>query len=320
MNDDIALASAALKQLAANPQYAKHFREGRELCELLHVPASRYVVSQNAEDAIGRMKLLANKGYAIGLEYVGENVTDIVEVRRIASQYEHMIETLPHGGLGPRTELNFDLSNVGLLISRDLAAETTGAILAKAAEKHLFVTVSMERASMVDDILGVIFQLSPSFSNLGITLQAYLHHTPRDLEAVLDAGCKVRLVKGVYAESPEDALPRSAQLDERYLSLAARLADARAARSFATQDPALIRLLLDAGLLADGAELEMLHGVQPALLRGLREDGIQCRVYGTYGDNWYLHFLHRLAEAPENVLQALADFRDPSRVVFGGDY
>ncbi|WP_323122744.1 proline dehydrogenase family protein [Burkholderia alba] len=321
MNNEIhTLAAAALKGLAANPRYARSFRESDALRQLLHAPASRYIVAGEAGTAIDRMRMLAAKGYEIGLEYVGENVTDPDEVTRIESQYRQLIDRLPQGGLGRRTELNFDLSNVGLLISRDLAEEVTGRIVAAAAKQGVFVTLSMERFSMVDDILAVFHRLSASHANIGITLQAYLHRTPEDLDAVTRSGHKVRLVKGVYAEIPERALPRSPALDDRYLELAARLTEAGVDRSFATQDPALIERLMRNGLLGDGGEIEMLHGVQPTRLRDLRRDGVTCRVYGTFGDNWYLHFLHRLAEAPETVLQALADIQDPARVVFGADY
>ncbi|AHI64965.1 proline dehydrogenase family protein [Burkholderia thailandensis] len=321
MNNEIkTLAAAALKGFAANPQYSQRFRQGTALREWLQVPASRYIVAGDAGTAVDRMRLLAGKGYEVGLEYVGENVTDRDEVRRIEAQYLQLIDLLPHGGLGRRTELNFDLSNVGLLIAPDLACEVTGRIVAAADEKGAFVTLSMERFPMVDDILSVFHRLAASHANIGITLQAYLHRTPDDLDAVLRTGRKIRLVKGVYDEIPERALPRSPALDDRYAELARRMTDAGIDRSFATQDPALIERLMRDGLLADGAEIEMLHGVQPTRLRDLRRDGVKCRVYGTFGDNWYLHFLHRLAEAPETVLQALADIHDPSRIVFGGEY
>jgi hypothetical protein len=37
-------------------------------------------------------------------------------------------------------------------------------------------------------------------------------------------------------------------------------------------------------------------------------------------ENWWLHFLHRVAEYPSNVLTALADLREPARIEFGHDY
>ncbi|AOJ79942.1 proline dehydrogenase [Burkholderia savannae] len=321
MNNEITmLAAAALKGFAANPQYAQRFREGSALREWLQVPASRYIVAGDAGTAVERMRVLAGKGYEVGLECVGENVTDREEVRRVEAQYRQLIDLLPHGGLGRRTELNFDLSNVGLLIARDLACEVTDRIAGAAGERGVFVTLSMERFPMVDDILSVFHQLAASHANVGITLQAYLHRTAGDLDAVLRAGRKIRLVKGVYDEAPERALPRSSALNDRYVELARRMADAGVDRSFATQDPALIERLMRDGLLGGDAEIEMLHGVQPGRLRDLRRDGVNCRVYGTFGDNWYLHFLHRLAEAPETVLLALADIQDPSRIVFGGEY
>ncbi|GAB3260465.1 proline dehydrogenase family protein [Chitinimonas naiadis] len=315
------LAAAALKRCAADPALARSFRDAdSELRAWLRAPASRYIVAGDAPTAVQRMRLLAEKNYEVGFEFVGENVTDLKEVHLIARRYEELIGLLPQGGLGRRTELNFDLSNVGLLISRSLAAETTAGILHRAQQQGLFVTLSMERAWMVDDILGVYFELAQRFGNLGITLQAYLHRTPRDLEAVLARGGKIRLVKGVYAESPEHAISRSPALDDRYVELASRLADAGVPHSLATQDARLIDRLAAEGLLGEGAELEMLHGVQPGLMQAWRNQGVRCRVYGTYGDNWYLHLLHRLAEAPENILQALADLQDPSRVMAGAEY
>jgi len=320
MSNDQVLAAAALKRLAADPVLSTGFRAGGPLRSLLQASARRYVVAADAPTAVRRMQTLADKGYAVGMEYVGENVTDRSEVARIAAQYSALIATLPQGGLCARTELNFDLSNVGLLISPELALKTSDAILAEAAARGLFVTISMERASMVDSILEVFHELAARHVNVGITLQAYLHRTPDDLARVLATGRKVRLVKGVYQEGPEHALPRSAALDERYIDLAQRLHAAGVAHTFATQDRALVAALRERGLLDGGAELEMLHGVQPAFMRLLKQDGVNCRVYGTFGENWYLHLLHRLAEAPMNVLQALGDFEQPSRVVFGGEY
>ena len=320
MSDDQVLAAAALKRLAADPALSAAFRADGPLRSMLQASARRYVVATDAAAAVQRMRLLADKGYAVGMEYVGENVTDTGEVLRIACRYRDLIDLLPQGGLGARTELNFDLSNVGLLISPELALETTAAILEHAAARGLFVTISMERASMVEAILRVFHKLAATHDNVGITLQAYLHRTADDLAGVLETGRKVRLVKGVYQESPDCALVRSPALDERYLALAARLGEANATRSFATQDPTLVAALRAAGLLSGAAELEMLHGVQPAFMRSLRAQGVNCRIYGTFGENWYLHFLHRLAEAPGNVLQALGDYQQPSRVVFGDEY
>jgi proline dehydrogenase len=288
----------------------------------MSVPAARYVLGESTDVLMEKIRQLAARGYEVGIENVGEDVVEESEVRRVAAEYERLIALLPNGGLTPRTELNFDLSNVGLLISESLALDVASGIAASARRRGLYVMISMERRPLVDKILSVFRELATRAPNVGITMQAYLKRTDSDLDAILEMGCKVRLVKGVYADPSDDVLPRSPQLDARYLAMAQRISRSGAPRSFATHDAALITRLEGAGLLGAGAgaEIEMLHGVQADQLGQLRRRGIACRIYGVYGTRWYLHFLHRLAEYPQNVLQALADAQDVSRIQFGAGY
>jgi proline dehydrogenase len=266
------------------------------------------------------MASLAERGYEVGLEVVGENAQTVEEVRGVEAAYLALIAALPAGGLSPRTELNFDLSNVGLLISSDLAREVTHHITTRALERGLFVTISMERTALTSTILDVFDTLARGLPNLGITLQAYLHRTADDLERVLASGRRVRLVKGAYDEAPELAVPRGRELDERYLALARRLHRANVPRSYATHDAALIARLRGESLLAGGAEVEMLHGVAAPVLRALRSDGVACRIYGAFGTHWWLHFVHRLAEHLPNVATAFADIASQTVTPFGEAY
>jgi proline dehydrogenase len=106
----------------------------------------------------------------------------------------------------------------------------------------------------------------------------------------------------------------------RYLRFLEQALDAEAKVALGTHDGGLLTAVKERGLLPGVEEIEMLHGVRPELLKAYRTAGVPCRVYAVYGDNWWLHFLHRLAERPQRVLTALADIEDPSRVVFGSAY
>lgn len=310
---------AALRALAADPRLAEGFKASPAVREALWPAAARYVVARDTATAVSRMAALAARGYEVGLECVGENARDADEVDAVVAQYQALLERLPQRGLSTRTELNFDLSHLGLLVSPQLAFDAARTIAAAAHRRGVDVTLSMERSSQTDLILRTFTRLAGLLPNMGITLQAYLHRTPTDLAAVLHTGGRVRLVKGVYDEPPEVALPRGAVLDARFLGLATTLQRAGVPFSLATHDPVLIRELVQRRLL-DGGEIEMLHGVRPELLRTLREQGLGCRIYGTFGDHWYLHLLHRLAECPDHLFQALADIADPQRVVAGAGY
>jgi proline dehydrogenase len=127
-------------------------------------------------------------------------------------------------------------------------------------------------------------------------------------------------VKGVYAEAPETALARGPELDERYLRFAEYALDRGSRLALGTQHAELLAAAAGRSLLDRVEEIEMLHGVRPALLRRYREAGYPCRIYATYGRSWWLHLLHRLAEDPAMALRALADLAEPSAVSFGAEY
>lgn len=54
------------------------------------------------------------------------------------------------------------------------------------------------------------------FHNVGITLQAYLYRTEKDLAVALERPGKIRLVKGTFEEQPELARARGEKLDTFY--------------------------------------------------------------------------------------------------------
>ncbi|MGW5049836.1 proline dehydrogenase family protein [Actinokineospora sp. NPDC004072] len=313
--DVLASGGAALKALAADPAHRAAFLRSPQLRALLAAPAGRYIVAGDRPGLWPRLALLREKGYRVGVEHVGEEATDPAEIEAVCQEYLALIDEADEP-----VQLGFDLSNVGLLRSRELAVENTARILVAAAAKGMDVIISMERSGFVDQIIDVFEELAAEHPNVGLTLQAHLHRTPDDLAAVARHGRKVRLVKGVYTESPSVAMPRGPELVSRYADLAADLLDRGVPLACGTHDAATLAALDERGLTGRLVEIEMLHGVRPELLRRYRERGIPCRVATVYGTNWWLHFLHRLAEYPPNVLTALADLRDPERIRFGADY
>jgi len=54
----------------------------------------------------------------------------------------------------------------------------------------------------------------------GLCLQAYLHRTASDIEALLSMKPSIRLVKGAYAEVPRVAIQDKKAIDANYFALA----------------------------------------------------------------------------------------------------
>ncbi len=317
-NETLRLASAALKKLALDPGVRSAFLNTPVLREVFTAPAFRYIVAKDRPELAERLAVLTAKGYRTGAEFVGEEATDPQEIEAVCAEYLALIDEAEPGP--DPVQLGFDLSNVGMLVSRDLAIENTSRILEAAAAKNIPVVISMERSPYVDGILSVYGELAPLHDNVGLTVQAHLHRTPDDLDAITKHSRKIRLVKGVYLEGTDIALRRGPELNERYADLAENLLDRGMTLACGTHDAALLRELDERGVTGRLAEIEMLHGSQPKLLKRYHGRGVPCRIATVYGDNWWLHFLHRLAEHPPNVITALADLADAQRVRFASEY
>jgi proline dehydrogenase len=310
------LAAAALRGFAADPRCRAAFDRPDSLVRALLEPAARrYVVGRDRTELLSRANVLRELGYRVSVELVGEENAEPAGVEQVVQEYLDLLDA----GVGP-AQLGFDLSNVGLLISPALAEANTARILAAAAKHGCEVVLSMERSSFTDRILDVFHALAAEHPNIGITVQAHLFRTWTDLPRILASGAKIRLVKGAYTEAEYVAVPRGPQLVERYLRLAEHIVDQGGRLAIATHDARLLDEADARGILSGADEVEMLHGVRPELLRRLRAAGHRCRVYATYGQNWWLHLMHRLAENPALVVTALADIAEPGRVVFGADY
>ncbi|MEU9119088.1 proline dehydrogenase family protein [Streptomyces sp. NPDC048506] len=308
-------AGQGLRMLAADGPLRLAFSAPESPLRAALAPAAyRYLVADDRAGLLKRLQLLRQKRYQVSVEFVGEEITDPAEIEQVVEEYLALIEEDPEPA-----QLGFDLSNLGLLVSRDLAVRNTLRVLRAAATHGAEVLISMERSEFVDEVLGVFTELAETEANVGITLQAHLHRTEEDLDRILPLGRKIRLVKGVYAEPAAVALPRGPELDERYLALAARAVGHGARTALATHDSRILAAADERGLLDGAEEIEMLHGVQPGLLKHYHDAGRTCRVYATYGQNWWLHFLHRLAEHPPMALTALADLANGGRAEVGAN-
>jgi proline dehydrogenase len=313
-------ATNGLKKLAADSRCRSAFLDDPLLASLLAPAAERYIVAADRDGLYERLPVLEAKGYRTGVEFVGEEARSADEVHAVIDEYGELIERHRDAALTKPVQLGFDLSNVGSLISPQTGADNTAALLEAAAPQGIGVVISMERSCFVDDILTVFKGLAENHENVALTVQAHLHRTEDDLAGVLPLGRKIRLVKGVYDEGPDAALPRGPELNDRYARLLERILDHGNPVAVATHDATLLQLLEGRDLLERIDELEMLHGCRPPLLKTYKDRGVPCRVATVYGRNWWLHFLHRLAEYPPGVITALADVHQPERVRFGTEY
>ena len=130
-------------------------------------------------------------------------------------------------------------------------------LAARADQARSFLWIDMEESRYVDATLDVYRRAKAEWPNVGVCLQAYLHRTAKDVEALLPIAPAIRLVKGAYNEPANIAFPKKSDVDANYRELARRLlAEAgrqRAKPVFGTHDMPLVEFIRKAAAAGSSA-------------------------------------------------------------------
>ena len=276
--------------------------------------ARRYMAGDTIADALDVARASIARGHTVSLEYTGESVRDAARANAETEVFLQLIEAIGSvvlPGVALSSTVSFDLTHVGSLVDPALGLANARRMAAATAPLPTALMISAEGSSRTDLILDTYDQLSSDYPHVGITLQARLHRTPRDLDRVLERPGMICLVKGAFLESESDAYARdSTELHEAYLGLAKRLIESGHPVSIATHDLTLIEKIRDrhgAQLVGGEVEFEMLLGLGTAALDKLHRAGLRTREYVAFGGEWWLYVLNRIAEEPERVFDAIVD-------------
>ena len=276
--------------------------------------AMRFVAGETVDAAIRVICELNAQGIVATLDHLGENVTNQDEARRAADDYVTVLDAI--GATGVKSHVSVKLTAIGLDLGDDFCRANTARILTKAREVGAFVRIDMESTDYTDRTLAIYRSLRREFENVGIVIQAYLYRSEADIDALCQAGARVRLCKGAYKEPPLKAFPKKADVDASYVRLTKMLlsdkARTRGTRgAIATHDPKMIdatkRYAAENKVPLDEFEFQMLYGIRRELQRQLAAEGYGMRVYVPYGTEWYPYFMRRLAERPANVWFVLSN-------------
>jgi proline dehydrogenase len=263
----------------------------------------RFIAGESLGEVLPALEGLRDAGYLTTVDVLGESVASPAACDSASGRYEETLAALAARGLERNVSLK--LTQMGLDIDHDLCRETVARVFRKAAEVGAFVRIDMEDHTKTDATLGLWRELRPVNPNSGVVIQAALHRSPADVEALIAEGARVRLCKGAYNEPASIALRERDQVNAAYEAQARRLMADGAYPALATHDGRLIGRLIRwaeaEGIARDRYEFQMLHGVRRDLQAQLLQKGFRVRVYVPYGTQWYPYFMRRLAEKPANV-------------------
>jgi proline dehydrogenase len=277
----------------------------------------RFVAGETLDEVLPAIERLREAGMGTTVDVLGESVTAEEDARAAAGRYLAVLDALAAGGLDRNVSLK--PSQMGLKISRSLARENIGAVVSRAVETGAFVRIDMEGHTTTDATLELWRELRPTAwdgggsagggsaggADVGLVIQAALRRSDADIEAIIEAGGRVRLCKGAYKEPASVAWQDKAEVDEAYERQMLRLLRAGRYPALATHDVRLIKRAIEVaeaeGIARDAFEFQMLYGVRRDLQEELAGAGWRVRVYVPFGGQWYPYFMRRLAERPANV-------------------
>ena len=310
MNTDLqAQAADVLRRLALDESLKERTMADAATAALARKVAARYIGGETIDDAFDRLPSIFARGHKASIEYTGESVRDPELANAETDVFVELADRI--GTSGVDSTVSFDLSHIGLVIDPEQCFRNVMRLAETTERAGAELIISAEASDRTDLVLDMHARLAERFTHVGITVQARLHRTAKDLTALLDRPGRIRLVKGAFLEAESVAYPRgSAELRGAYLDYAARIVDSGHQLSIATHDRDILEALRaehDSKLRGEHVEFEMLLGLGTEQLDALRAAGFTTREYVIFGTQWWLYVLNRIAEEPERVYTALID-------------
>ncbi len=303
-------AAESLRGAALDERVKAHVERDPVLRPILERVARRYIGGRTISEVLEVLAAINASGHSASVDYMGESCRDAGRAVAETGRFLALVEAVAARHLN--CSISLDLSHLGALIDPELGYENAGRVAAAAAGAGQEMMISMEGSDRADLILDVHDRLSQRFQNVGITIQARLHRTVRDLPSLLDRPGRIRLVKGAFAEPETIAYPRDSQQSvDAFCRVGRQLLASGHSCSIATHDRSIHHefdeFIRGSDLPGGSFEFETLLGLGREQLEWLRQRGYATREYVVFGSEWYLYVCNRVAEDPTRLFEAVVD-------------
>ena len=282
--------------------------------------ARRFVAGESVDDGIAAAKALAEQGFGVSLDVLGESVKSREEARVAGDTYVTLLERIASERMADgrplreKVNVSLKLTQMGQDIHVDgsgeydeaFLRENLGRVLDTAAKHDIFVRFDMESSAYTQRTLDFFRSLwDAGVRNIGVVLQSYLRRTEADADMASSLGARVRLCKGAYKEPDSVAFQEKTAVDANYVHVMKRLLSDGTYPGIATHDEAMLEATKnyarEKSIPVSAYEFQMLYGVRRDLQHQLLKDGYNIRVYVPFGDAWYPYLMRRMAERPANL-------------------
>lgn len=265
---------------------------------------SRFVAGTTLDEAIAVTRELNARNIDVSLDLLGETVEHLSESAEATAAYIEAVQAIARDV--PGATVSVKLSQLGIGLDPAVCAAHLKDLVDAAAEVGVLVEVDMEHSSVGPATLEAFREVLHQHPSTRVAMQAAMRRTPTDLASFDDPKPRIRLVKGAFLESSDDALQDHAEVTAQYLYLTDWAMQHLPDPAFGTHDDRCIERVKAAatrfGVDRADYEFQMLYGVRRDVQQQLADEGHRIRIYVPYGTQWYPYLMRRMAERPANLL------------------
>ena len=259
---------------------------------LLFPFAKRFIAGINTNDSSVVFKNHLDQNFKVIANLVGENIQSAEKIETICETYAELLDRFSDSDFS----ISLKLSSIGLDHEYKSTMENLTKLVQSASINKQMIRLDMEDSKYTDQTIEVCKSIHNDYpGSIGITLQANLNRTERDIEDLKKNGISIRLVKGAYFENDQIAITDMNQIRQRFLEYSKLLiADSNVKHSIATHDePILDSISLNSEM--KNHRFEFLYGVRRDLQRRFINFN-EVGLYMPFGEEWVSYTYRRLKE------------------------
>ena len=259
---------------------------------LLFPFAKRFIAGINTNDSSVVFKNHLDQNFKVIANLVGENIQSVEKIETICETYAELLDRFSDSDFS----ISLKLSSIGLDHEYKSTIENLTKLVQSASINKQMIRLDMEDSKYTDQTIEVCKSIHNDYpGSIGITLQANLNRTERDLEDLKRNRISIRLVKGAYFENDQIAITDMNQIRQRFLEYSQLLiADSNVKHSIATHDePILDSISLNSEM--NNHRFEFLYGVRRDLQRRFINSN-EVGLYMPFGEEWVSYTYRRLKE------------------------
>ncbi len=263
--------------------------------------ARQWIAGETVDEAIERAKTGNREGLGAIINFLGEHVMDQTEAGKNVEENLKLLAALENRKI--TASISIKLTQLGLLINKDICRSNVEKIVGSAASNGIFVWIDMENSPYTDDTIDIYLDILNKYGSSGIAIQANLKRSENDVKRIAAEGGIIRLVKGAYSEKKGIAFQSRSKVTINFSKLMGYLFYKSAFFAIATHDERLIDEAIEVNKAhKKRLEFQMLMGVREELKRQLVSKGFNVVDYIPYGTAWIPYTIRRLKERKRNIL------------------